>query len=85
MKFLGKKSSRDAPGGDLGKRWAFGAPQAGRRRGLFEMLFGGGIRHDPQGEFSARRRSTSQKAESGRAVGGGVKISSPSYYTYKGR
>jgi murein L,D-transpeptidase YcbB/YkuD len=56
-----------------------GAAQA-NAQGLFDMLFGGGVRHDPQGEFPPPPRY--QPRPSGPA-GGSSRISSPSYYTYK--
>ncbi|BCG73450.1 L,D-transpeptidase [Mesorhizobium sp. 113-1-2] len=59
---------------------ALGAPQAGAQ-GLFDMLFGGGVRHEPQGEFPPPPPKHRPKAPAG--GGGGVKISGPSYYTYK--
>ncbi|TSE13833.1 murein L,D-transpeptidase [Mesorhizobium intechi] len=77
MKFLGKKATA-MPLVAIAATLALGAPQAGAQ-GLFDMLFGGGIRHEPQGEFPPPPKHK-PKAPAG---GGGAKISSPSYYTYK--
>ncbi|RWD37539.1 murein L,D-transpeptidase [Mesorhizobium sp.] len=57
---------------------ALGAPQA-NAQGLFDMLFGGGVRHNPQGEFPPPPKPRPSKVP----AGGGSRISSPSYYTYK--
>ncbi|TIT47054.1 MAG: hypothetical protein E5W72_20955, partial [Mesorhizobium sp.] len=71
---------------------AFGMPQADAQ-GLFERLFGGGIRHTPQGDFppppsrqKSRFKPNAKAPAVSRSAGnkrGGVQISSPSYYTYK--
>ncbi|WP_217570825.1 murein L,D-transpeptidase [Mesorhizobium sp. GbtcB19] len=62
---------------------AFGQ-QPASAQGLFDMLFGGGIRHNPQGEFppppKPRKIRPSVSAGEG---GGGVRISSPTYNTYR--
>ena len=78
MKFLGNKATV-MPLVAISATLAFGVPQAGAQ-GLFEMLFGGGIKHAPQGEFPPPPPKYKPKAPGG---GGGVKISGPSYYTYK--
>lgn len=80
MKFLGKKATA-MPLVAIAATLALGAPQAGAQ-GLFDMLFGGGIRHEPQGEFPPPPKHK-PKAPAGGGGGGGAKISSPSYYTYK--
>ncbi|OBQ75306.1 L,D-transpeptidase family protein [Mesorhizobium erdmanii] len=80
MKFLGKKATA-MPLMAIAATLALGAPQAGAQ-GLFDMLFGGGIRHEPQGEFPPPPPKHRPKAPAA-GGGGGVKISSPSYYTYK--
>lgn len=80
MKFLGKKATA-MPLIAIAATLALGAPQAGAQ-GLFDMLFGGGVRHEPQGEFPPPpKHKPKPKVPAG--GGGGVKISSPSYYTYK--
>ncbi|CAN7592944.1 murein L,D-transpeptidase [Mesorhizobium amorphae] len=56
-------------------------PQASAQ-GLFDMLFGGGVRHNPQGEFPPPPKYK-PKPNPGTGGGGGTRISSPSYYTYK--
>ncbi|MEO5758969.1 MAG: murein L,D-transpeptidase [Mesorhizobium sp.] len=78
MKFLGKKATV-MPLVAITATLAFGAPQAGAQ-GLFDMLFGGGVKHAPQGEFPPPPKHKPKVPAGG---GGGVKISSPSYYTYK--
>lgn len=78
MKFLGNKATV-VPLMAITATLAFGVPQAGAQ-GLFDMLFGGGVKHAPQGEFPPPPPKHKPKAPGG---GGGVKISSPSYYTYK--
>ncbi|PBC04755.1 murein L,D-transpeptidase [Mesorhizobium sp. WSM3860] len=57
---------------------AFGQ-QPASAQGLFDMLFGGGIRHNPQREFPPP--PTPRKVQPG--TGGGVRISSPTYNTYR--
>ncbi|MFD1986944.1 murein L,D-transpeptidase [Mesorhizobium newzealandense] len=79
MKFLGNKATV-MPLVAISATLAFGVPQAGAQ-GLFEMLFGGGIKHAPQGEFPPPPPKNKPKAPGG--SGGGVRISGPSYYTYK--
>jgi murein L,D-transpeptidase YcbB/YkuD len=80
MKFLGNKATA-MPLMAIAATLALGAPQAGAQ-GLFDMLFGGGVRHEPQGEFPPPpKHKPKPKVPAG--GGGGVKISSPSYYTYK--
>ena len=81
MKFLGKNATA-MPLMAIAATLALGAPQAGAQ-GLFDMLFGGGIKHQPQGEFPPPPPKHRPKAPAGGGGGGGVKISSPSYYTYK--
>ncbi|RVA28102.1 hypothetical protein EN935_19215, partial [Mesorhizobium sp. M7D.F.Ca.US.004.03.1.1] len=80
MKFLGNKATV-MPLMAITATLAFGVPQAGAQ-GLFDMLFGGGVKRAPQGEFPPPPPKHKPKAPAG-AGGGGVKISSPSYYTYK--
>ena len=60
---------------------AFGQ-QPASAQGLFDMLFGGGIRHNPQGEFPPppKPRKVGPAAPAG---GGGARISSPTYNTYR--
>ncbi|WP_136622581.1 MULTISPECIES: L,D-transpeptidase family protein [Mesorhizobium] len=79
MKFLGNKATV-MPLMAITATLAFGVPQAGAQ-GLFDMLFGGGVKRAPQGEFPPPPPKHKPKAPAG--AGGGVKISSPSYYTYK--
>lgn len=79
MKFLGKKATA-MPLMAIAATLALGAPQAGAQ-GLFDMLFGGGIKHQPEGEFPPPPKHK-PKAPGG-GGGGGVRISGPSYYTYK--
>ncbi|MDF2389551.1 hypothetical protein JMG10_49555, partial [Nostoc ellipsosporum NOK] len=79
MKFLRNKATA-MPLMAIAATLALGAPQASAQ-GLFDMLFGGGIRHEPKGEFPPPPPKHKPKAPAG--GGGGVKISSPSYYTYK--
>lgn len=58
---------------------AFGQQQA-NAQGLFDMLFGGGIKHQPQGEFPPPPKPRKVQPSTG---GGAARISSPTYYTYK--
>jgi murein L,D-transpeptidase YcbB/YkuD len=91
MKFLGNRATV-IPLAAVAAMLAFGVPQADAQ-GLFERLFGGGIRHTPQGDFPPppyRKYNQKQKAPAvsrnvgnKRSGGGAVQISSPSYYTYK--
>lgn len=81
MKFLGKKATA-MPLVAIAATLALGAPQAGAQ-GLFDMLFGGGIKHQPQGEFPPPPKHKPKAPAGGGGGGGGVRISSPSYYTYK--
>ncbi|TPL51326.1 murein L,D-transpeptidase [Mesorhizobium sp. B2-4-6] len=62
---------------------AFGQ-QPASAQGLFDMLFGGGIRHNPQGEFPPppKPRKIRPAASAGEG-GGSVRISSPTYNTYR--
>ena len=62
---------------------AFGQ-QPASAQGLFDMLFGGGIRHNPQGEFPPppKPRKIRPGALDGEG-GGGARISSPTYNTYR--
>ncbi|MGX5828514.1 L,D-transpeptidase family protein [Mesorhizobium sp. 43Arga] len=78
MKFLGKKATA-MPLVAIAATLALGAPQAGAQ-GLFDMLFGGGVRHEPQGEFPPPPKHKPKAPAGG---GDGAKISGPSYYTYK--
>ncbi|MFC3323187.1 L,D-transpeptidase family protein [Mesorhizobium cantuariense] len=78
MKFLGNKATV-MPLMAITATLAFGVPQAGAQ-GLFDMLFGGGVKHAPQGEFPPPPKHKPKAPASG---GGGARISSPSYYTYK--
>ncbi|TIO83718.1 MAG: hypothetical protein E5Y00_08705, partial [Mesorhizobium sp.] len=57
---------------------AFGQ-QPASAQGLFDMLFGGGIRHNSQGEFPPPPKP--RKVQPG--TGGSVRISSPTYNTYR--
>ncbi|MER9138967.1 murein L,D-transpeptidase [Mesorhizobium sp. M0830] len=77
MKFLGNKAAA-VPLMAITATLAFGIPQAGAQ-GLFDMLFGGGVKHAPQGEFPPPPKNK-PKVPGG---GGSVRISGPSYYTYK--
>ncbi|MER9298830.1 murein L,D-transpeptidase [Mesorhizobium sp. M0621] len=79
MKFLGNRATV-MPLMAITATLAFGVPQAGAQ-GLFDMLFGGGVRQAPQGEFPPP--PPKHKPKPNVPGGGGVKISSPSYYTYK--
>src|SRR5437588_8812324 len=76
MKFLGNKAAA-VPLMAITATLAFGMPHAGAQ-GLFDMLFGGGVKHAPQGEFPPPPKN---KPKAG--GGGSVRISGPSYYTYK--
>ncbi|KRB27264.1 hypothetical protein ASD99_27255 [Mesorhizobium sp. Root695] len=80
MKFLGNKATV-VPLMAITATLAFGVPQAGAQ-GLFDMLFGGGVKRAPQGEFPPPPPKHKPKAPAS-GGGGGVRISSPSYYTYK--
>ena len=77
MKFLGRKAT--VMPFAVAATLAFGVPQAGAQ-GLFEMLFGGGVRRAPQGEFPA---PPAHKPKPKAPAGGGARISSPAYYTYR--
>ncbi|RUY80185.1 murein L,D-transpeptidase [Mesorhizobium sp. M7A.F.Ca.CA.001.09.2.1] len=81
MKFLGNKATV-MPLMAITATLAFGVPQAGAQ-GLFDMLFGGGVRHAPKGEFPPPPPKNKPKPKVSGGGGGKVKISSPSYYTYK--
>ncbi|MBZ9953799.1 MULTISPECIES: murein L,D-transpeptidase [unclassified Mesorhizobium] len=83
MKLPGNKATA-LPLAALVATLALGTPQAGAQ-GLFDMLFGGGVRHEPRGEFPPPppRRKPNPNVSAGGGGGGSVKISSPSYYTYK--
>ncbi|MET3592656.1 murein L,D-transpeptidase YcbB/YkuD [Mesorhizobium shonense] len=59
---------------------AFGQ-QPASAQGLFDMLFGGGIRHNPQGEFPPPPKPRKMQPSTG--DGGGLRISSPTYNTYR--
>ncbi|RWL81188.1 MAG: murein L,D-transpeptidase [Mesorhizobium sp.] len=58
--------------------------QPASAQGLFDMLFGGGIRHNPQGEFPPppNPRKIRPGPMDGEG-GGGARISSPTYNTYR--
>ncbi|MES0196639.1 murein L,D-transpeptidase [Mesorhizobium sp. M0011] len=81
MKFLGNKATV-IPLVAITATLAFGVPQAGAQ-GLFDMLFGGGVKHAPKGEFPPPPPKNKPKPKVSGGGGGNVKISSPSYYTYK--
>ncbi|MER9350241.1 murein L,D-transpeptidase [Mesorhizobium sp. M0227] len=81
MKFLGNKATV-MPLMAITATLAFGVPQAGAQ-GLFDMLFGGGVKHAPKGEFPPPPPKNKPKPKVSGGGGGNVKISSPSYYTYK--
>jgi len=62
---------------------AFGQ-QPASAQGLFDMLFGGGIRHNPQGEFPPPPKPRQIRPAGPAGEGGGsVRISSPTYNTYR--
>lgn len=62
---------------------AFGQ-QPASAQGLFDMLFGGGIRHNPQGEFPPPPKPRKVRPAGPAGEGGGsVRISSPTYNTYR--
>ncbi|TGV77567.1 hypothetical protein EN788_67520, partial [Mesorhizobium sp. M2D.F.Ca.ET.145.01.1.1] len=63
MNFLGKKATV-MPLVAITATLAFGTPQAGAQ-GLFDMLFGGGIRHEPNGEFPPPPPKHKPKAPAG--------------------
>jgi murein L,D-transpeptidase YcbB/YkuD len=77
MKFLGNKATVMPLA--VAATLAFGMPQASAQ-GLFDMLFGGGVKHNQQGDFPPPPKRKPKPAVSG---DGGTRISSPSYYTYK--
>ncbi|MER9437288.1 murein L,D-transpeptidase [Mesorhizobium sp. M0618] len=82
MKFLGNKATV-MPLMAITATLAFGVPQAGAQ-GLFDMLFGGGVKHAPKGEFPPPPPKHKPKPKApASGGGGGARISSPSYYTYK--
>ncbi|RWN15822.1 MAG: murein L,D-transpeptidase [Mesorhizobium sp.] len=82
MKFLGNKATV-IPLVAIAATLAFGVPQAGAQ-GLFDMLFGGGVKHAPKGEFPPPPPKHKPKPKApASGGGGGARISSPSYYTYK--
>ncbi|RVB59244.1 hypothetical protein EN906_31980, partial [Mesorhizobium sp. M7A.F.Ca.CA.004.06.1.1] len=82
MKFLGNKATV-MPLVAIAATLAFGVPQAGAQ-GLFDMLFGGGVKHAPKGEFPPPPPKHKPKPKApASGGGGGARISSPSYYTYK--
>ncbi|TJU94156.1 MAG: murein L,D-transpeptidase [Mesorhizobium sp.] len=80
MKFLDKKTTVVSLMA-ITATLAFGTPQAGAQ-GLFDMLFGGGVKHAPKGDFPPPPPNKPKPKVSADS-GGGVRISSPSYYTYK--
>jgi murein L,D-transpeptidase YcbB/YkuD len=57
--------------------------QPASAQGLFDMLFGGGIRHNPQGEFPPPPKPRKIRPGALDGEGGGVRISSPTYNTYR--
>lgn len=77
MKFLRNKATV-IPLVAMTATLALGVPHAGAQ-GLLEMIFGGGVKRAPQGEFPPPPPKYKPKAP----AAAGVKISSPSYYTYK--
>ncbi|TIW15731.1 MAG: hypothetical protein E5V70_03710, partial [Mesorhizobium sp.] len=77
MKFLGNKATV-MPLAVVTVMLTFGVPQADAQ-GLFERLFGGGIRRAPQGDFPPPPKHRPKPKE---FAGGGTRINSPSYYTY---
>ncbi|RUZ52872.1 murein L,D-transpeptidase [Mesorhizobium sp. M7A.F.Ca.CA.004.05.2.1] len=82
MKFLGNKATV-MPLVAIAATLAFGVPQAGAQ-GLFDMLFGGGVKHAPKGEFPPPPPKHKPKPKApASGGGGGARISSPSYSTYK--
>ncbi|RUU74474.1 murein L,D-transpeptidase [Mesorhizobium sp. M7A.F.Ca.MR.362.00.0.0] len=82
MRFLGNKATV-MPLLAVTATLAFGVPQAGAQ-GLFDMLFGGGVKHAPKGEFPPPPPKHKPKPKApASGGGGGARISSPSYYTYK--
>lgn len=82
MKFLENKATV-MPLVAIAATLAFGVPQAGAQ-GLFDMLFGGGVKHAPKGEFPPPPPKHKPKPKApASGGGGGARISSPSYYTYK--
>lgn len=78
MKTFGKGTIRLAALA-LGATLSLGAQPAGAEN-LFDMLFGGGARHKQRNEFPEPPKVRPQAARKPAAA---VKISSPSYYTYK--
>ncbi|MEW6632615.1 MAG: murein L,D-transpeptidase [Pseudomonadota bacterium] len=78
MKFLGNKNL--AMPIAIAAVLALGQQQA-NAQGLFDMLFGGGIRHNPQNEFPPPPKP--HKIRPAVPGEGGVRISSPTYNTYK--
>jgi murein L,D-transpeptidase YcbB/YkuD len=76
MKFLGNKQV--AVPLAIAATLAFGQ-QPASAQGLFDMLFGGGIRHNPQGEFPPPPKPRKVQPSGGPSV----RISSPTYNTYK--
>jgi len=77
MKILGKKKAVMPIA--IAAALAFGQQQA-NAQGLFDMLFGGGVKHQPQGEFPPPPKPRKIQPSTG---GGAARISSPTYYTYK--
>ncbi|TPI15173.1 murein L,D-transpeptidase [Mesorhizobium sp. B4-1-3] len=57
--------------------------QPASAQGLFDMLFGGGIRHNPQGEFPPPPKPRKIRPSVPAEEGGGARISSPTYNTYR--
>ncbi|TPN86514.1 murein L,D-transpeptidase [Mesorhizobium sp. CU2] len=79
MKFLGNNKAVMPIA--IAATLAFGQ-QPASAQGLFDMLFGGGIRHNPEGEFPPPPKP--RKINPGAPAGGpAVRISSPTYNTYK--
>ncbi|RWD33681.1 murein L,D-transpeptidase [Mesorhizobium sp.] len=81
MKFLGNKATA-MPLAAVAAMLAFGVPQADAQ-GLFERLFGGGIRHSPQGDFPPPPSRQKPKYMPNATAPAASRISSPSYYSYK--
>ncbi|RWA74606.1 MULTISPECIES: murein L,D-transpeptidase [Mesorhizobium] len=78
MKILGNKTAVMPVA--IAVALAFGQ-QPASAQGLFDMLFGGGIRHNPQGEFPPPPKPRKMQPSTG--DGGGLRISSPTYNTYR--
>jgi len=77
MKLFGRKTTL-LPLAALSALLLAGAPQASARN-LFDMLFGGGVRERPRGDFPPPPKP---KSKQGKVVAA-PKITGPSYYDYK--